>query len=34
MPNWLRKGGVVVFAGFCINLTFGCIYSWSIFPQT
>ena len=31
MPNWLRKGGVVVFAGFCINLTFGCIYSWSIF---
>lgn len=31
MPNWLRKGWIVVFAGFCINLTFGSIYTWSIF---
>ncbi|MBS1187708.1 MAG: Nitrate/nitrite transporter NarK [Burkholderiaceae bacterium] len=31
MPNWLRKGWIVVFAGFCINLTFGCLYTWSIF---
>ncbi|MEA5098610.1 MAG: OFA family MFS transporter [Burkholderiaceae bacterium] len=31
MPNWLRNGWVVVFAGFCINLTFGSLYTWSIF---
>ena len=31
MPNWLRNGWIVVFAGFCINLTFGCLYTWSIF---
>lgn len=31
MPNWLKKGWIVVFAGFCINLTFGSLYTWSIF---
>ena len=31
MPNWLRNGWIVVVAGFFINLTFGSIYSWSIF---
>ena len=31
MPQWLRNGWVVVIAGFFINLTFGSLYSWSIF---
>ena len=31
MPNWLRNGWIVVIAGFFVNLTFGSLYTWSIF---
>lgn len=31
LPKPLQKGWVVVIAGIFINLTFGCLYTWSIF---
>jgi len=31
MANGLNRGWIVVFAGLCINLMFGSMYTWSIF---
>ncbi len=31
MANDVNRGWIVVLAGLCINLMFGCLYTWSIF---
>jgi OFA family oxalate/formate antiporter-like MFS transporter len=31
MTNGFNRGWIVVLAGLCINLMFGCLYTWSLF---